>query len=148
METLSLIRSFDSFPRKRRFWDAIKAQGGSFLKLDDNGWTEADGKEARAKISHSFRSLRTILSKETGKSKTSATDNNTTHDESAPAVSLARPARTRNERNRDSCVGQASEILRAHANGTQGSSSKAGSEKWRTCMIKFLAWHRRDRGDS
>jgi hypothetical protein len=70
--------------------NTVKAQGGRFLKLDDNGWTEADGKEARAKIAHSFRSLKTVLSKETGKSKTSTTDN-TTRDESAPAPSLARP---------------------------------------------------------
>ena len=46
-----------------RLLATVKAQGGRFLKQDENGWTEADHKEARAKISHSFRSLRSIRSK-------------------------------------------------------------------------------------
>jgi hypothetical protein len=66
--------------------DAVQARDGRFLKLGDNGWTEADDKEARAKISHSFRSLRSaILSKEMDKSKTKP------EDKSRPAVSHARP---------------------------------------------------------
>jgi hypothetical protein len=45
----------------------VQSRRGRFLKLTLNGWTEADDKEARGKVSHSFRSRRTAISKSSKK---------------------------------------------------------------------------------